>query len=290
MYNDILLEVIALSINFIISFRNTFFFGWRYFYHKRVYMNLAAVISGATGASYSIYKLHYWLNGVNHIFTCKAVLIGANLLQNSEVIFAFLFLFLKAEASNKLNKKWKYWRILGIIACIIHAIFILLVITNLKAIELTNGSFPICVFKSKKNDLLFKFSAQALNHLIQTIFFIWPLIVQIKVLQNARLNGMNSNQTSLDLYIRLSFKAILGMMVSILYTFILLILLFTVNKNINFASLFIIDASVILMSIHFASTKGLITESKLAKLTGIRSSINSINMTSIRSNSRHEEV
>ena len=39
---------------------------------------------------------------------------------SSSNALAFVHLFLKADASNKMNPKWKYWRIVGIISTVFN--------------------------------------------------------------------------------------------------------------------------------------------------------------------------
>ncbi|KAG5189727.1 hypothetical protein JKP88DRAFT_262078 [Tribonema minus] len=269
-----MLEVAALGMLLTISLQTTVFFGHRYFSYRRVWMNLSAFLASALGLIYAAYKLGYWFAGIGAFFSCRNVMMVGGIVQGACNSMAFLHLFLRADAINSLNSKWRYLRVVGMVLVAANWAALGAVIVDRTYKEVQGPDRTRCLFVPGTVVLRVNHTHHISNRPpgvslievrlfpllpvgVQSAFFVWPLTVHIRLMDKGRKAGLGTSATC-AIYRHMARRAVAAMLLSTLLTVVVTVLvIFAQRKAYPTSVLSILDISGILASIYFASCSDL---------------------------------
>jgi hypothetical protein len=250
----IYLEIISSTVNLIVGCQTAIIFGEKVINKKsktRI-MHSTGFLASISAIVYSIVRLIYWFEGPAQISCNNLLLIGGTLITSS-ISLSLLHLFMRADMINrKNNKQWPKYRVMSIIFMIFNIISCVIYFVTRHITQLPNGW---CMYKRNINALIIRYISQAMNHIVQTSFFVYPLISHIYHMRKQK--KLNSSVDT-DIYINLTQKAFIGMMISALYTICLAITVCFYNRNALLRSIFIplsiFDMALTLACVCYAST------------------------------------
>eukprot|EP00611_Tribonema_gayanum_P010635 TRINITY_DN206_c4_g1_i2.p1 TRINITY_DN206_c4_g1~~TRINITY_DN206_c4_g1_i2.p1 ORF type:complete len:331 (-),score=80.12 TRINITY_DN206_c4_g1_i2:1304-2296(-) len=252
-----LLEMAALGVLFCISLQTTLVFGNRYFFYRRVWMNFSAFLASALALTYAAYKTGYWFAGLGPYYDCQSVLMVAGILQGACNSMAFLHLFQRADAINALNPRWRYLRIFALSLVVANWAVLGGVVVDRKFKEVNGPDGTRCLFIPGQIVFRVKFLVQLVNHVVQSAFFVWPLIVHIWLLDKGRRAGLGTS-SSVAVYRHMAKRAVIAMTISSIVTIIVTVLVILAQrKGYPTTVLSITDITSTLICIYFASCSDL---------------------------------
>eukprot|EP00611_Tribonema_gayanum_P000102 TRINITY_DN1006_c0_g1_i2.p1 TRINITY_DN1006_c0_g1~~TRINITY_DN1006_c0_g1_i2.p1 ORF type:complete len:402 (+),score=88.61 TRINITY_DN1006_c0_g1_i2:239-1444(+) len=251
-------EIFCLAITFTIGAQATWFFGDRTVYLRVNAMNLTGLASAFIAFGYTLVKLlHLFVGwGAN---ACTGLRIALGLGQGMSNGFAFLHLFLRADAINTINPCWPPYRAFGILLTVTN--WIVFIVVTFKRTGGAEDQFGAqrCVFKFEETTNDLKWILQFINHIVFTSMFVYPLVRHMRAMERANLSASNSSAASRGtaIYKRLVRRAVIPMTVSTLFTLVVMIMVFVDYSNptleVPITSLAILDNGITLWSICFAN-------------------------------------
>eukprot|EP00611_Tribonema_gayanum_P000104 TRINITY_DN1006_c0_g1_i7.p1 TRINITY_DN1006_c0_g1~~TRINITY_DN1006_c0_g1_i7.p1 ORF type:complete len:354 (+),score=81.19 TRINITY_DN1006_c0_g1_i7:239-1300(+) len=251
-------EIFCLAITFTIGAQATWFFGDRTVYLRVNAMNLTGLASAFIAFGYTLVKLlHLFVGwGAN---ACTGLRIALGLGQGMSNGFAFLHLFLRADAINTINPCWPPYRAFGILLTVTN--WIVFIVVTFKRTGGAEDQFGAqrCVFKFEETTNDLKWILQFINHIVFTSMFVYPLVRHMRAMERANLSASNSSAASRGtaIYKRLVRRAVIPMTVSTLFTLVVMIMVFVDYSNptleVPITSLAILDNGMTLGSICFAN-------------------------------------
>ena len=265
------IDIIACTVNLVVCLQTLIIFYERFISVKKLYNRdktqkhyfimritpLTGVMASISGIIYSIYRLIYWFIGINNYLTCDSLLLVGGCSQASCIALILLHLFLRADLINHdNNKNWKICRIIAIFSMCLNVICFSIYVIMRKVYQLPNGR---CMFVLNQTALIARYSAQTINHITQTLLFVYPLVYHINNIKNLqKQHQLMCSMDNMIQYIYLVRKSIAAMIISAFYTLGLLIYVgfyknsITVKKTIVFLSIF--DMTTTIASVCYAST------------------------------------
>jgi hypothetical protein len=253
--NYIYMDIIACTINLVISFQAAMVFGEKM--RKRDLqiriMHSTGCLASLFGVTYSIFRLTYWFGGTKNV-TCDNLLLIGGLLFTFDVILALIHLLLRADMINrKNNKNWPICRAIALFFMLFNIVSFGVYLKMRAVTELPNGK---CVYIFNQKALVIRYIGQATNHIVQTSLFVYPLtshIYRMKKSQKEQEIGINTN-----IYSKLAYKATITMIIATLYTTSLAIMFgfYNISAEVKkiIVPLSIFDMALTLGSICYAST------------------------------------
>eukprot|EP00611_Tribonema_gayanum_P028604 TRINITY_DN73_c0_g3_i4.p1 TRINITY_DN73_c0_g3~~TRINITY_DN73_c0_g3_i4.p1 ORF type:complete len:394 (+),score=136.85 TRINITY_DN73_c0_g3_i4:260-1441(+) len=269
-------EIFCLAITFTIGLQVTFFFGERWLTMRRNMMNATGFLAAIIAAVYTLVKALHLFSGIG-LSECNALRISLGLGQGLSNGFAFLHLFLRADAINAINPKWPPWRAVGIVLTVTNWVCFLAVSFLRKGEAKDQFGAERCVFYFEEISSNFKWVLQLINHVLFSLFFAWPLVKHMRAMERANMDTVagtvarsgffsallyllrrhRTSSRGVAVYERLVRRAVVPMVVSSVFTLVVTILNvidFQVpHLNIPITSLSILDNGLTLGSICFAN-------------------------------------
>ncbi|KAG5189028.1 hypothetical protein JKP88DRAFT_302592 [Tribonema minus] len=287
-------ETTCLTTTFIIALEVGWFFGERCVLRKANAMNITGFMASLIAVTYCFLKLIYFYTGAEEL-SCDQLKIILGVGQGSSNALAFLHLFLRADAVNKINTHWRPWRWFGIALTALNWATLLAVCFTRTAVLATSGS-QRCKFTFDQSTFEAKWVVQLLNHVVFSMMFVFPLRQHMKEMHRAGVEhqrqhaGVESHRShapnssvamstgsrtsaeptatgssrGADVFRRLVWRATLSMAISSAFTLVVAIMVFVQfadpNIDLPVVALSNLDNGLTLASIYFANSGGYVAK------------------------------
>eukprot|EP00903_Cladosiphon_okamuranus_P006481 g6340.t1 len=186
-------------------------------------LNVTGLAASVIAVFYSVYALNYWFSGLEG-YDCTTLAAVNGTCMSASNAFTFLHLFVKADASNQNNPKWrKFYRWVGFAATVFNWLTLVFVHALLEGKEVEGLDGPRCEYTFEMDSFRLKWIAQFFNQVFQVVAFVYPLITHLRMM--AKGPAKTSNVDSV--FGTLVKKALIASAVSLLFTLIVTILAFT---------------------------------------------------------------
>ncbi|CAM9883656.1 unnamed protein product [Ectocarpus sp. 12 AP-2014] len=187
-------------------------------------LNITGLAASLIAVAYSVFALEYWFNGLGDLYDCTTLAAVNGTCMSASNAFTFLHLFVKADASNQRNPKWrKFYRWVGVATTAFNWVTLAVVHALLEGTQVDGLDGPRCKFTFEMNSFRLKWIAQIINQAFQVAAFVGPLIVHLRMM--ARSPAKSSEVDTV--FATLVKKALIASGVSLLFTLVVTVLAFT---------------------------------------------------------------
>jgi hypothetical protein len=253
----IYLRIIAFTVNLVICFETLVIFGERVRkHHNRArIMHFTGFLASMSGVSYSLVQIGNLFGGPWSV-GCDNILIVGGCLVTGGISLALLHLFLRADLLNRNNNKhWQICRGIASLFMIFNIISFSFYLKMRTVIQLPSG---ICIYNLNQKALIFRYVSQATNHIVQTLLFVYPLLRHMRNMTNIQKeNHLESNMDN-SIYINLTNKAVIAMIISTSYTLSLVVVVCFYKESVQIQRIIIplsnFDMAITIGSVCYAST------------------------------------
>ncbi|CAM9588277.1 unnamed protein product [Pylaiella littoralis] len=150
-------------------------------------LNVTGLLAGIVAVFYSVYALTYWFNGISG-YDCTTLAAVNGTSMSASNALTFLHLFVKADASNRSNPKWRnFYRWVGIAATVFNWATLGVVHAMLTGTEVDGLDGPRCAMTFNLPSFRLKWIAQFVNQTFQAWMsggtFVYPLILHLKIME-----------------------------------------------------------------------------------------------------------
>ncbi len=253
----IYIRIIAFTVNLVICCQTAVIFGGRVRnnHTQARIMHLTGLLASISGITYGSLQLARLFGGPA-VISCDNILIVGGCLITGGISLALLHLFLRADLINRKNNK--HWVICRVISSFFMIFNIVSFSIYLSLRDISQSSNDICVYELNQKALILRYVAQAMNHTVQTILFIYPLTKHIRHMKNIQEKQQLESNIDNSIYIILTYNAILAMIISSTYTLCLVVVVCFYKNNEIIQRITIplsnFDMALTLGSVCYAST------------------------------------
>ncbi|CAN0227036.1 unnamed protein product [Ectocarpus sp. 12 AP-2014] len=146
-------------------------------------LNITGLAASLIAVAYSVFALEYWFNGLGDLYDCTTLAAVNGTCMSASNAFTFLHLFVKADASNQRNPKWrKFYRWVGVATTAFNWVTLAVVHALLEGTQVDGLDGPRCKFTFEMNSFRLKWIAQIINQAFQVAAFVGPLIVHLRMM------------------------------------------------------------------------------------------------------------
>ncbi|CAM9625556.1 unnamed protein product [Choristocarpus tenellus] len=129
-------------------------------------LNITGLLASVISTFYSTFALAYWFGGGEGFNCTRLAAINGTCMSASNGL-TFLHLFIKADASNKLNHGWKYWKWVGVVMTIFNWVTLVTVHSLHTGVMVDGLDGPRCKFTFEEVSFKLKWIAQFCNQVFQ---------------------------------------------------------------------------------------------------------------------------
>eukprot|EP00752_Nemacystus_decipiens_P003833 g3526.t1 len=186
-------------------------------------LNVTGLAASVIAVFYSLFALNYWFSGLDG-YDCTSLAAVNGTCMSASNALTFLHLFVKADASNQSNSKWrKFYRWVGVAATLFNWFTLVFVHALLEGTEVQGLDGPRCKFTFEMNSFRLKWIAQFVNQIFQVGAFVYPLITHLRMMARGPVKTSQAD----SVFATLVKKALIASAVSLLFTGIVTFLAFT---------------------------------------------------------------